>query len=214
MTDNNLTEERRDYTANTLRRSTLHESPIEQFRHWLGDARNAEIIDATAMVLATADKQGQPHARMVLLKQFDESGFFWYTNQESHKGEELRENHKASLLFYWQKLERQVRIEGTVTKLDPMQADEYFYSRPEGSRFSAAASRQSTIVPNRKVLEQQVADLHSQHPDGNVPRPAVWGGYQISPNRMEFWQGRADRLHDRFVYEPASTSWDIYRLSP
>jgi len=178
-------------------------------------AKDAKILDASAMALATSDKLGQPHVRMVLLKKVDESGFVWFTYQESDKGAQLAENPKASLLFYWCELERQVRIEGPVIPLDPKEADEYFYSRPIGSRFSAAASVQSAPVTNRAELESTVNALHKQYPDGNVPRPAVWGGYQLQPVRFEFWQGRDDRLHDRFIYEKTATaSWRTQRLSP
>jgi len=211
-----LIEPRRDYTANTLSRSELHDSPVEQFRHWMQHARDAKILDASAMALATADKLGQPHVRIVLLKAFDQNGFNWYTYQQSDKGAQLAANAQASLLFYWRELERQVRIEGRVTRLDPADADDYFYSRPEGSRFSAAASVQSEPVSNRAELERKVAELHKQHPDGQVPRPDVWGGYSLKPARFEFWQGRADRLHDRFVYlrDGDSTQWQTQRLSP
>lgn len=217
MSEDDLIEARRDYTADTLRRADLADSPTLQFTNWLQDARNAKLIDATAMVVATADNSGQPHSRVVLLKHFDEAGFIWYTYQESDKGQQLAENPQASILFYWRELERQVRIEGAVTKLDPTLADDYFYSRPEGSRFSAAASVQSQPVSNRSVLEDRVAKLHEAHPDGNVPRPDVWGGYLLQPVRLEFWQGRADRLHDRFIYTRPTTEieqWDITRLQP
>lgn len=211
-----LIEERRDYTANTLRGKDLSSSPVTQFTQWLQDARDEKILDATAMMLSTSDSTGQPHSRVVLLKNFDDEGFVWYTYQESDKARQIQENPKASILFYWCALERQVRIEGTVEKLDPADADEYFYSRPEGSRFSAAASVQSSPVDNREVLEQRVRELHEQYPDGNVPRPAVWGGYRLRPHRLEFWQGRADRLHDRFIFErsSANTDWSIQRISP
>lgn len=213
---NDLIEPRRDYTADTLRRKDLADNPTAQFKHWLQDARDRKILDATAMMLSTADAEGQPHSRVVLLKHFDEQGFIWYTYQESDKARQLNENPKASLLFYWCALERQVRIEGVVEKLDPADADEYFYSRPEGSRFSAAASVQSAPVSNREELEKRVQQLHEQYPDGNVPRPAVWGGYRIRPHRLEFWQGRADRLHDRFIFERTSVNsdWSIQRISP
>jgi len=211
-----LIEPRRDYTANTLSRSELAATPVEQFQHWMQQARDARILDASAMALATADKAGQPHVRIVLLKKFDETGFCWYTYQQSDKGAQLAENQQASLLFYWRELERQIRIEGSVTRLDPADADEYFYSRPEGSRFSAAASIQSAVVSSRTELEEKVSALHKQFPDGNVPRPDVWGGYRLKPARFEFWQGRADRLHDRFVYqkEDNDTQWQTQRLSP
>ncbi len=212
---NDLVEQRRDYSANTLSASELAKTPLEQFRLWMKQARDAKILDASAMALATADKTGQPHVRMVLLKKADESGFVWFTYQQSDKGEQLAENPQASLLFYWCELERQVRIEGPVDTLDPKDADEYFYSRPEGSRFSAAASIQSAPVANRSELENKVNSLHQQYPDGNVPRPTVWGGYQLQPVRFEFWQGRDDRLHDRFIYEKnEKQSWCIQRLSP
>lgn len=211
-----LIEARRDYTANTLSRDELASTPFDQFTQWLQQARDEKILDATAMTVSTADSTGQPHSRVVLLKHFDNNGFIWYTYQESDKARQLRENPKASILFYWCALERQVRIEGVVEKLDPKDADDYFYSRPEGSRFSAAASVQSAPVENRKVLEDRVQELHKLHPDGNVPRPAVWGGYRLRPHRLEFWQGRADRLHDRFIYERSSdtSDWSIQRISP
>jgi len=211
-----LIEPRRDYNADTLSRSELNVSPIEQFRIWMQHARDAKILDASAMAVATADKLGQPHSRMVLLKKFDANGFVWYTYQESDKGAELAENPQASILFYWRELERQVRIEGPVVKLDPADADEYFYSRPEGSRFSAAASVQSAAVANRAELEDKVAALHKQFPDGNVPRPDVWSGYALQPVRFEFWQGRSDRLHDRFIYLKNSNEeqWQTQRISP
>lgn len=211
-----LIEPRRDYNANTLSQSELNASPIEQFSIWLQHARDAKILDATAMAVSTADKLGQPHSRIVLLKRFDENGFVWYTYQESDKGAELAENPRASILFYWRELERQVRIEGSVVKLDPADADEYFYSRPEGSRFSAAASIQSAPVANRAELEDKVAALHKQFPDGNVPRPEVWAGYALQPARFEFWQGRSDRLHDRFIYlkNANKDQWQTQRISP
>ncbi len=211
-----LIEPRRDYNAHTLSSSELCDSPFEQFEHWMQQARDQKIIDATAMALATADATGQPHVRIVLLKRFDQNGFAWYTYQQSDKGRQLADNPSASLLFYWRELERQVRIEGTVTRLDPKDADEYFYSRPEGSRFSAAASIQSAPVANRAELEDKVSALHDQYPDGQVPRPEVWGGYLLKPERFEFWQGRADRLHDRFVYleNGSSSNWTTQRISP
>ncbi|MFK7856384.1 MAG: pyridoxamine 5'-phosphate oxidase [Granulosicoccus sp.] len=211
-----LIEARRDYTASTLRRNDLAPNPFSQFTQWLQDARDQQILDATAMSLSTVDSDGQPHSRIVLLKSFDEQGFIWYTYQQSDKAQQIEDNPQAALLFYWCALERQVRIEGRVEKLDPADADDYFYSRPEGSRFSAAASVQSKPVSGRDVLEARVEQLREQYPDGNVPRPEVWGGYRIRPKRIEFWQGRADRLHDRFVFEQAGheSNWSINRISP
>lgn len=211
-----LIEPRRDYTADTLRRVDLAQDPFTQFTHWLQDAREQKILDATAMSVSTVDKRGQPHSRIVLLKSFDEQGFVWYTYQKSDKAQQLDDNPKVALLFYWSALERQVRIEGTVEKLDPNDADDYFYSRPEGSRFSAAASVQSAPVSGRDKLEARVEELKKQYPDANVPRPEVWGGYRIRPHRLEFWQGRSDRLHDRFIFEreTSSSDWSVGRISP
>lgn len=215
MSDDKLIEVRRDYVSDNLRRQHLVDSPVEQFKHWLQNARDQKLIDATAMALSTIDTTGQPHSRMVLLKNVDEHGFTFYTNYDSDKGQDLAQNPKACLLFYWRELERQVRIEGVVTKIDSDEADTYFHSRPEGSRFSAAASEQSRLVSDRLVLENRVAELKQQHPDGQIPRPVNWGGYLLSPQRYEFWQGRADRLHDRFQYlRTADAQWRVDRMSP
>jgi len=213
-----LIEERRQYDKSTLGRSALNDNPLEQFTQWLQDARDAGLIDATSMALSTVDSSHRPHSRMVLLKQFDEEGFVWFTDRSSSKGQQLEQNQHACILFFWRELERQVRIEGPVVKLAAETADEYYYSRPAGSRFSAASSNQSTVVTNRKALEDRVAELHELHPDGNVTRPERWGGFQLKPDYFEFWQGRNDRLHDRFRYQsvsdPNNGTWDIARLSP
>lgn len=215
MTDNNpLIEERRDYTSNELHRRFLHQDPIQQFTQWLAEARDAKLIDATAMHLATVDADGRPHSRIVLLKHFDEHGFVFYSNYDSDKGQQLRTNPHGSLLFYWKELERQVRIEGLVKHRDSNDADTYFHSRPEGSRYSAAASEQSRPVTNRAVLEKNVETLHTNYPDGDVPRPENWGGFSLQATYFEFWQGRADRLHDRFRYTASDAEWLIDRLSP
>ena len=219
-----LIEPRRDYTADTLRREHLADDPVAQFRHWLADARKAKLIDATAMHLSTVDEDARPHSRIVLLKRFDDAGFVWYTYQDSDKGRQLAARPFAALLFYWSTLERQVRIEGRVETLDPAEAEDYFQSRPSGSRFSAAASEQSEPVADRGVLEARVAALHESHPDAQVPRPAIWGGYRLVPDRYEFWQGRADRLHDRFEFATqgvgrrgdaiGNEGWSVARLQP
>ena len=221
-----LIEARRQYEHASLSREQLHSDPIAQFENWLKQAREAKLIDATAMALTTVDSSHRPHTRMVLLKQFDSGGFVWFTDQSSAKGQQLTANAHACILFFWRELERQVRIEGQVEKLEAGAADEYFYSRPDGSRFSAASSNQSTFVENRQQLEQQVADLHKQYPDGNVPRPERWGGYRLVPDYFEFWQGRNDRLHDRFCYQTTDTNpdatsdtasaptWAVSRMSP
>ena len=216
--EDGLIEARRQYQHATLSREQLHEEPLTQFENWLRDARDAKLIDATAMALTTVDAANRPHTRIVLLKQYDANGFAWFTDQHSAKGQQLAGNNAACILFYWRELERQVRIEGHVDKLDPAEADDYFYSRPDGSRFSAAASKQSSEVSNRQQLEQRVEELNRQYPDGNVPRPEHWGGYKLKPDYFEFWQGRNDRLHDRFSYSSTtsqdSPAWSVARLSP
>ena len=218
--NNALIEERRQYAAGSLARSELAESPFQQFETWLGDARKAGLIDATSVALTTVDADSRPHTRVVLLKDFSDQGFVWFTDQTSDKAQQIAANSAVCMLFFWRELERQVRIEGRAHKVAADVSDQYFYSRPEGSRFSAAASKQSTVVANRAVLEAQVQALHEAHPDGDVPRPQHWGGYQLVPDYFEFWQGRDDRLHDRFVYQqkaPMDTdsgNWQIDRLSP
>ena len=166
------------------------------------------------MTLATADADGQPSARIVLLKHFDAEGLCWYTDSRSHKGRDLAENPRAALLFYWPETERQVRIEGGVHALPGELADEYFAQRPAGSRMAAVASLQSHPVDNREALEQRVTELERQYPDGNVPRDPAWIGYRLTPDLFEFWQGRASRLHDRFTYHHNGEHWEITRLMP
>ena len=216
MSTSELSDTRRDYSKNTLRRTDLATDPIEQFSGWLNAANDRKLLDATAMTLSTVDANGHPHSRVVLLKHFDTKGFVWYTNQKSDKAGQLDANHHACLLFYWRELERQVRIAGIVDRLDAGDADDYFYSRPRGSRFSAAASNQSASIANREILEERVKQLREQYKDGNVPRPESWGGYRLHATGFEFWQGRSDRLHDRFVYKSGSDTheWQINRLSP
>lgn len=206
---------RRDYTEGELHRADLTTNPLTLFLQWMDDAVAAGIADATAMTLATANASGEPSARIVLLKQADESGFSWFTDRRSRKGQDLRENPVAELLFYWRELSRQVRIYGQVEPLNDAESDEYFHSRPEASRFSAAASYQGETIDSRQVLEARVATLRSQYPDGKVPRPEGWGGYRLIPEEYEFWQGRPSRLHDRFAYaRDVDGSWTARRLSP
>jgi len=172
-------------------------------------------IDATAMTLATATSDGIPSARIVLLKQYDELGFCWYTDSRSQKGQELANNAQATLLFYWREMNRQVRIQGSVEQLSAQDAEAYFNSRPDGSRFSAAASCQSSLVEKRAELEDEVRRLRELYPQGDVPRPASWIGYRLKPVYFEFWQGLVNRLHDRLVYRPTTENgWSIERISP
>ncbi|NVK43385.1 MAG: pyridoxamine 5'-phosphate oxidase [Oceanospirillaceae bacterium] len=205
---------RREYQAKTLARADLESDPVAQFGRWLEDARSALPDDATSMTLATADSDGMPSARIVLLKHFDADGFCWYTDYRSRKGQELAANPRAELLFYWPALERQVRVRGTVEQLPAAFGVTYFNERPLGSRLSAAASCQSATVDSRETLEARVEALRQRHADGAVPKPDQWGGYRLQPLRFEFWQGRENRLHDRFGYRLENGAWVIERLQP
>jgi pyridoxamine 5'-phosphate oxidase len=205
---------RREYAAHWLRRSNLASDPLAQFQRWFAEALNAGIKDATAMALATAQPDGTPSVRIVLLKHFDEAGFCWYTDYRSQKGRELADNPQGACLFHWRELDRQVRITGRVEKLDERAATEYFDSRPADSRYSAAASRQSAPVDDRDTLEARVLDLRRRFPDGRVPKPESWGGYRLAPESYEFWQGREGRLHDRFRFTLADGVWVAERLQP
>lgn len=209
-----LGEVRREYESQRLHKHDVDADPIVQFGHWLQQARDLQVLDATAMTLATATTDGQPSARVVLLKHFDHAGFCWYTDARSRKGQELQANSKAALLFHWRDLSRQIRVHGEVTQLPAEAAETYFQSRPEGSRFSAAASLQSSEVASRDALEAEVARLREVYPDGRVPRPEAWLGYRLKPAYFEFWQGQDSRLHDRIAYLPSESGWALTRLSP
>lgn len=206
---------RREYEAGGLHRADLSADPVEQFAHWFNEAVAVYADAATAMTLATADAQGMPAARIVLLKRFSAEGFAWFTDYRSDKGRELAENPQAELLFFWPELERQVRIRGRVQKLARAEAEAYFNQRPLGSRLSASVSCQSAPAESRAQLEMAVASMSECYPDGNVPCPEQWGGYLLLPQRFEFWQGRPSRLHDRFIYaREADHTWAIQRLQP
>ena len=205
---------RREYGQATLARSQLHDDPLVQFDLWLTAATDAGLMDATAMTLATADAQGRPSARIVLLKGFDADGFVWFTSYDSAKGTELVANPQASLLFYWRELERQVRISGSVQRLDRAASVEYFHSRPRDSQISAAASAQSQPIADREALEAKARAVADASAGGQVPVPEGWGGYVLQPDAFEFWQGRENRLHDRFSYHRQDGGWVIERLQP
>jgi len=209
-----LHDERKDYARGTLARKSLNPDPLAMFGEWMQDALNAEIVDATAMTLATVSANGTPSARVVLLKQYNTSGFFWYTNYASRKGRDLLANPNAAIVFYWRELERQVRLEGTVAKASAKDSDDYFNSRPEDSRFSAVASPQSKVIPDQQWLTAKTASLVQQHTDKSLVRPAHWGGYALQPATYEFWQGRPNRQHDRFRYLKDGKNWQIDRLAP
>ena len=206
---------RKDYKLQTLSKTDVAADPFLQFDKWWDDAVKSEIDEVNAMTLATANKEGKPSARIVLLKGYDKNGFVFFTNYQSHKGHELAENPNACLVFFWAALERQVRITGTVEKITAAESDVYFESRPAGSRIGAWASPQSSVIATRVVMEERLKELEQQFSNGHIARPPHWGGYVVEPAEMEFWQGRPSRLHDRIRYTLQEKSgWKIERLAP
>ena len=192
----------------------VDKDPLAQFQRWFGDAERAEIREPNAMTLATASQDGQPSARVILLKSVDARGYGFFTDFRSRKAADLEINPRAALLFAWLELERQVRIEGTVSRMPTDEAEHYFRTRPLGSRYGAWASIQSSVIPDREWLDDAVRSVEARYADGNVPLPPHWGGYILKPSLYEFWQGRPSRLHDRIQYRPANDAWAIERLAP
>ena len=206
---------RREYSLTGLRKADLAADPLQQFRHWFDQALAAGTNEPNAMVLATADAAGKPSTRVVLLKVLDERGFVFFTNYESRKARELAVNRHAALNFFWVELERQVCVTGSVTQVPREEAEAYFKTRPRGSRLGAWASKQSDTVPSREVLEARLQELEKQYPGEEIPLPPFWGGYVLAPREIDFWQGRPNRLHDRFRYSKQSDGrWLVARLSP
>lgn len=212
--DKKIAELRREYSRQILSESEVAENPIDQFTQWFQQVLSAELLDANAMTLSTATKHGKPSSRIVLLKGVDEDGFRFYTNYKSRKGRELDENPHAALCFYWAPLERQVRIEGKVEKLSEKESENYFHQRPRESQLGAWASNQSTTVASREELEKRFREIEKKFADQEIPLPDFWGGYRLNPDRIEFWQGRNGRMHDRICYEKQDGKWDIFRLAP
>jgi pyridoxamine 5'-phosphate oxidase len=207
---------RREYSRDGLRRADLDANPITQFQKWFEQvlAAQPDRPDANAMTLATADKSGRPFARIILLKGVDERGFFFFTNYDSRKGRELAANANAALTFYWADFERQVCVAGSVQKISREESEKYFKSRPRGSQLAAWASNQSDVVKDRAALEAKWSEMEKKFP-GEIPLPPNWGGYVLKPERLEFWQGRPSRLHDRFQYaRQPDNSWKLERLAP
>ena len=211
----NLPDLRREYTAGGLRRMDLNLNPIAQFQKWFDEALKANLIEPSAMTLATVDKDGTPSSRIVLLKGAEERGFTFFTNYESRKGRELAANARAAFTLFWPELEREICIAGTVSKTTRAESEKYFAIRPRGSQLGAWVSKQSSVVPDRAFLETCLAEAEKQFINREVETPPYWGGYLLAPTRIEFWQGRPNRLHDRFQYTKLPDgSWRIDRLSP
>ncbi|MDR6782542.1 pyridoxamine 5'-phosphate oxidase [Pedobacter africanus] len=214
LNKNNLHDLRQEYRSARLTEQDVDQNPMVQFGKWFNAAVDALLYEPNVMTLATADRFGKPTARIVLLKGYDENGFVFYTNYESKKGQDLLENPQAALVFFWPELERQVRIEGLVSKVDAQTSADYFHSRPVGSQIGAMASAQSRVLENRQLLEDKVEELSKTYAGQEIPHPLHWGGYLIEPSHLEFWQGRPSRLHDRIVYDLVDGSWIINRLAP
>lgn len=206
---------RKEYTIASLDPSDVSTNPLDQFTKWFNEALSAEVHEPNAMVVSTVNTSGAPSARVVLLKGLENGGFTFYTNYKSQKGKELEKSHLGCITFFWAELERQVRIEGTIEKVSAEESDAYFSVRPRGSQIGAWVSNQSEVIASREVLEQKQIEIEAKFDGQTVPRPAHWGGYKLTPNKIEFWQGRPNRLHDRVLYTLLpSNAWKIERLSP
>lgn len=205
---------RRDFASKPLTRDLLHENPLEQFAIWMEEAVNAQILDPYAMCISTVGADGKPSSRIVYWRDVENDGFVFYTNYDSHKGQEIEANPNVAINFHWTELERQIRIEGTVVKASPEVSDKYWSQRPRESQLGAWASAQSKAISGKEELEKGLEAANQKFEGKDVPRPPHWGGYTVHPSRIEFWQGRPSRLHDRFVYLKEGDSWKMEQLSP
>lgn len=213
--DNNIADIRKNYSRQSLQETDAAQNAIQQFDKWWQEATHSDITEVNAMTLATITPNGKPAARIVLLKGFDERGFVFFTNYNSHKGTELETNPNACLVFFWKELERQVRINGIAEKISTEESIAYFNSRPEGSKLGAWASAQSMVVAGKAWLKETFDYYRERFKNGEIPKPPHWGGYRIKPESIEFWQGRPNRMHDRLLYTlQENNSWKIERLSP
>ena len=211
----NIQDIRKDYTRQELDEAALLEDPIAQFSNWFEEAVKAEVLEANACALATVDALGNPHNRIVLLKGISKTGFQFFTNYTSDKANEIEQNASVAMTCFWKELERQVRIEGKVSKMSQQDSEAYFLSRPHMSQLGAWVSNQSQVISGREVLEQRLEDLMQRYPEGtDVPYPTHWGGFELRPMKIEFWQGRPSRLHDRIRYEQLGHQWQKERLAP
>jgi pyridoxamine 5'-phosphate oxidase len=215
MASLNIADIRTEYMREALDEEIVGHDPVVFFQKWFSEAESAQITEINAMTLATVDKHAHPHARIVLLKGLDNEGFVFFTNYESAKGTEIDANPQVALLFFWKELERQVRIEGYIEKIDPAESDAYFNSRPEGSKLGAWASPQSRKIPHRNVLDTNYSKYEREFSNTDTPRPPHWGGYRVLASNIEFWQGRPSRMHDRILFTKNETGkWDRHRLAP
>lgn len=211
---NYLNSIRRDFASKPLLEHSVNKNPFQQFEIWIKEAIDSQILDPYAMSVSTVDKDGQPSTRIVYLRGISEKGFVFYTNYKSLKGKGIEENNKVALNFFWGELERQVRVEGVVDKLSAQDSDAYFDKRPRESQIGAWASNQSELLKGREDLEEKVIFYTNKFEGAPVPRPEHWGGYIIKPSKIEFWQGRPSRLHDRLIYSNSNDNWTVYRVAP
>lgn len=210
-----LTDYRKTYEKDSLSKESMDSNPIKQFQDWFHEVEEkGGVEEANAMTVSTVDENGFPKNRVVLLKKFDDNGFYFYTNYNSDKGKALAQNNKICLSFFWPNLERQVIISGIAEKTSEADSTEYFHSRPKGSQIGAMASPQSEVIKSREFLEENLAQLQEKYKNSEVPKPEYWGGYIIKPVSVEFWQGRPNRLHDRIRYTKTESDWKIERLAP